>query len=258
MFKKVITILIFLFVGIINGLPPGLKTIEVQSSKSDSAPTQPEVITIERLEALLRRASEIFKPSYTQRVDTPTADIHQVAVPIQFMQPPANQPYNFYLPLFDYDESDVQHTKLDEKSRKMEHFTPPPLPKNGQTQENYYDVKPKKSAPKKFNASAKHINIKWLNGYEKQLSSPNNKESVNVPKDVYLINDERNRINFDDTFFAVDMKVPDRTNKLDKSSAEIEYHNSDDYANQGEEEDLIAAAALQIPLITQFTNLRRY
>lgn len=242
--------------GLINGLPPGRKPTEKQNSHNEAALVEPEVITIERLEELLRRASEIFKPSKTARAETPTADIQQVAVPIQFMQPPPNQPYNFYLPLFDYDESDGQHTKLDEKSRKMEHFTPPPLPKNGETQENYYDIKPKKSAPKKFNASTKHINIKWLNGYEKQLSSPNNKQSVNVPKDVYLINDERNRINFDDTFFAVDMKVPDRTNKLDKTSEEVD-NQQDDYANQGEE-DLIAAAALQIPLITQFTNLRRY
>ncbi|KNC29261.1 hypothetical protein FF38_02435 [Lucilia cuprina] len=256
MFKKVITILIFLFVGIINGLPPGVKPTENKKSHNEGPFIQPEVITIERLEALLRKASEIFKPTNLQRSDAPTAEIQQVAVPIQFMQPPANQPFNFYLPLFDYDESDAQHTKLDEKSRKMEHFTPPPLPKEGESQENFYDVKPKKALPKKFNSSAKHINIKWLNAYEKQLSSPSNKQSVNVPKDVYLINDERNRINFDDTFFAVDMKVPDRTNKLDKSATEIENQN-DDYNSQGEE-DLIAAAALQIPLITQFTNLRRF
>lgn len=247
--------MIFLFVGLINGLPPGIKTTNDAKSSSEGSPVQPEVITIERLEALLRRATEIFKPKL-QRPNIPTADIQQVAVPIEFMQPPANQPYNFYLPLFDYDESDNQRTKLDEKSRKMEYFTPPPLPKDGQNEENFYDVKPKKLLPKKFNSSAKHINIKWLNAYEKQLSSPSNKEFVNVPKDVYLLNDERNRINFDDTFFAVDMKVPDRTNKLDKLQSKTENQN-DDYSSQGEE-DLIAAAALELPLITQFTNLRRY
>lgn len=247
--------MIFLFVGVINGLPPGIKTTNDAKPSSEESSVQPEVITIERLETLLRRASEIFKPKL-QRSDTPTADIQQVAVPIQFMQPPANQPYNFYLPLFDYDENDAQRTKLDEKSRKMEHFTPPPLPKDGQNQENFYEVKPKKLLPKKFNSSAKHINIKWLNAYEKQLSSPSNKELVNVPKNLYLLNDERSRINFDDTFFGVDMKVPDRPNKLDKSPSEMENQN-DDYSSQGEE-DLIAAAALEIPLITQLTNLSRY
>lgn len=242
---------------LIDGLPPGLKAnVDQRKSSSEAPQIQPEVITIERLEALLRRASEIFKPSNLQRSDTAIADVQQVAVPIQFMQPPANQPYNFYLPLYDFDDGNAQRAKLDEKSKNMEKFTPPPLPKEGQKSENYYDVKPKKIAPKKFNASAKHINIKWLNTYEKELSSPSNKHSVNIPKDVYLLNDERNRINFDDSFFAVDMKVPDRTNKLDKAQAEIENRN-EDYSSQGEE-DLIAAAALQIPLITRFTNLRRY
>lgn len=243
--------------ALIHGLPPGLKVHLDQKSNNDGSLIQPEVITIERLEALLRKASEIFKPLDLQRSDTAVADVHQVAVPIQFMQPPANQPYNFYLPLYDYDDANAQRNKLDEKSKNMEKFTPPPVPKEGQKSENFYDVKPKKSAPKKFSPSAKHINIKWLNTYEKELSSPSNKQSVNIPKDVYLLNDERNRINFDDSFFAVDMKVPDRTNKLDNKAQLDTDNQNEDYSSQGEE-DLIAAAALQIPLITRFTNLRRY
>lgn len=244
-----------IYVGILHALPPpankNTETLK-QIPVGDLHLLHPHIITIDRLEALLRRASEIFKPVPVKPNDSPSLDTERLTVPIQYMQPP-NQPYNFYLPLFDYDEDS---TKLDDKARKMENFTPPPKPKDGQNIANFYDIKPKKS-PKKFNAATKHINIKWLNNYEKQLSSPNNKQSVNIPKDVYLMNDERNRINFDDSFFAVDMKVPDRANKLDKQPNESESgQQNEDYLNQGEE-DLIAAAALQIPLIRDLASSRR-
>ncbi|TMW45156.1 hypothetical protein DOY81_009758, partial [Sarcophaga bullata] len=78
MFQKVFqTILIFLFVALINGLPPGLKAHLDHKTNNDGSLIQPEVITIERLEALLRRASEIFKPSNLQRSDTAIVDVPQ-------------------------------------------------------------------------------------------------------------------------------------------------------------------------------------
>ncbi|XP_073812093.1 uncharacterized protein [Musca autumnalis] len=259
---KVVFVFFIAYVGISEGTPPPPSRNNKNPHPSeDIHPMHSHMITIERLEALLRRASEIFKPHLDARqIDLPSSESQQVAVPMQYMQPPS-QPYNFYLPLFDYDESEETHhqlKQLDGKSRKMDTFSPPPKPKDSAAAaKNFYDTKPKKS-PKKFNASNKHINIKWLNNYEKQLSSPGNKQSMQVPKDVYLMNDERNRINFDDTFFAVDMKVPDRTNKLDNKSQNdaTEPGQQDDYFNQGEE-DLIAAAAIQIPLIRDFTSLRR-
>lgn len=253
--------------GTLEAKPPPSSTKDSEPGRQSSIventhPVQSHIITIERLEALLRRASEIFKPhldAARHSADLPSSESQQIAVPTQYMQPPS-QPYNFYLPLFDYDEGEDTYSKqLDDKSRSnMGNFTPPPKPKDDNVKtNNYHDVKLKKS-PKKFNAANKHINIKWLNNYEKQLTSPSNKQVVNIPKDVYLLNDERNRINFDDTFFVSDMKVPDRTNKLDKHHSEMAEHspNHDDYLNQGEE-DLIAAAAFQIPLIRDFTSLRR-
>ncbi|XP_061393574.1 uncharacterized protein LOC133329092 [Musca vetustissima] len=259
MFFKVILVFFMVYVALLEGTPPPPRNNRNNPQTEDIHPMHSHMITIERLEALLRRASEIFKPHLDARqIDLPSSESQQVAVPMQYMQPPS-QPYNFYLPLYDYDESDETHQvkQHDGKSRKMDTFSPPPKPKDSDAAaKNFYDIKPKKS-PKKFNASNKHINIKWLNNYEKQLSSPGNKQSMQVPKDVYLMNDERNRINFDDTFFAVDMKVPDRTNKLDnKSQNDAEQGQHDDYLNQGEE-DLIAAAAIQIPLIRDFTSLRR-
>ncbi|XP_058976393.1 uncharacterized protein LOC131801596 [Musca domestica] len=258
MFFKVFLVFFIAYVGILEGTPPPSRSNK-NPQKEDLHPMHSHMITIERLEALLRRASEIFKPHLdAKQIDLPSSESQQVAVPMQYMQPPS-QPYNFYLPLFDYDDSEETHQvkQLDGKSRKMDMFSPPPKPKDSDSvAKNFYDTKPKKS-PKKFNAANKHINIKWLNNYEKQLSSPGNKQAMQVPKDVYLMNDERNRINFDDTFFAVDMKVPDRTNKLDnKPQNDAEHGQHEDYLNQGEE-DLIAAAAIQIPLITDFTSLRR-
>ncbi|XP_013106459.2 uncharacterized protein LOC106086366 [Stomoxys calcitrans] len=254
MLSRVLIVFLIAYVAILEGSPPVAASERGKSSDLvNHEELQSQIITIERLEALLRKAGEIFKPHlgaahYTE--DLPSAESQQVAVPLQFLQPP-NQPYNFYLPLFEYDESTDDHTqKLDDKNRHMEKFTPPPKPKDGAVADNFYDVKPRKS-PKKFNADNKLINIKWYNNYEKQLTSPNSHKSVNIPKDQYLLNDERNRINFDDSFFAVDMKVPERNNKLEKPHDVETAVDHDDYLNQGEE-DLIAAATFQIPLIRTF------
>ncbi|XP_075166689.1 uncharacterized protein LOC142238847 [Haematobia irritans] len=259
MFCKVLIVFLVLYVSILEGSPPPTGRFK-NPPASNHNDLSSHIITIERLEALLRRASEIFKPHLEERHmhDLPSSESQQVAVPLEFMQPPS-QPYNFYLPLFDYDQNiEDTHTKLDDKNRHLEKITPPPKPKDGsgKVANNFYEMKPRKS-PKKFNADNKLINIKWYNNYEKQLTSPHTKQAVNIPKDEYLINDERNRINFDDSFFGVDMKVPDRNNKLEKSNNNDSMDKQNyDYFNQGEE-DLIAAATFQIPLIRSFTASSR-
>ncbi|KAM8714052.1 hypothetical protein ACLKA7_014245 [Drosophila subpalustris] len=172
-------------------------------SAEDGQLLHPHIVTIERLEHLLRRAGEIFGPVARQDEDAQSSASElepQIQLPSQqpqqYMLPPTDQPYNFYLPLFDYVDP-----KLDAKSKRMEKIAPPP--RRLQQEHNYYTDKPKKT-PKKFNSGAKHVNLKWLNTYEKAMGGT-------VPKAVYLEQDERNRINFDDSFFAVDvhMKTPD-------------------------------------------------
>ncbi|KAI8038402.1 uncharacterized protein LOC128254644 [Drosophila gunungcola] len=192
----------------------------------------PHIITIERLENLLRRAGEIFGPaleedSVAEASDQVPEQVQPQLQPQQRMLPPTEQPYNFYLPLFDYVEP-----KLDAKSRMMEKIAPPPQ----RSEHNYYADKPKKK-PKKFNAANKHINLnlKWLNTYEKAMGGPT------APKAMYLEQDERNRINFDDSFFAVDMqvKMPDnQPHKETVAPAELLQHGEEQA-----EEDLMAAPA---------------
>ncbi|TDG51512.1 hypothetical protein AWZ03_001972 [Drosophila navojoa] len=192
----------------------------------------PQIITIERLEHLLRRAGEIFGP-VAQVADSESAgsqlepQVEMQVQPQQYMLPPTDQPYNFYLPLYDYIDP-----KLDAKSRHMEKIAPPP--QRLQQEHNYYADKPKKT-PKKFNAAAKHVNLKWLNTYEKAMGGV-------APKAIYLEQDERNRINFDDSFFAVDMHVKTPDNQPHKESgavpAELLQHGE-----QLAEDDLMAAPA---------------
>ncbi|XP_023162212.2 uncharacterized protein LOC111593579 [Drosophila hydei] len=192
----------------------------------------PQIITIERLENLLRRAGEIFGP-VAQVEDSASAgsqlepQIEMQVQPQQYMLPPTDQPYNFYLPLYDYVDP-----KLDAKSRHMEKIAPPP--QRLQQERNYYADKPKKT-PKKFNAASKHINLKWLNSYEKAMGGA-------PPKALYLEQDERNRINFDDSFFAVDMHVKTPGNQPHQESsavpAELVQHGE-----QLAEDDLMAAPA---------------
>ncbi|CAD7013184.1 unnamed protein product [Ceratitis capitata] len=117
------------------------------------------------------------------------------------------------MPVFDYD-----HGKLDMKSKHLAHIVPPPLPGKGNDHINYYAAKPKK-LPKKFNA-----------GTKQKRTDP----SGQLPKAVYLLNDERNRINFDDLSLEEEHV----------SSANAQ----DEFLNQGEEggeEDLVAAATGQ-------------
>ncbi|EDV36241.1 uncharacterized protein Dana_GF12063 [Drosophila ananassae] len=195
----------------------------------------PHIITIERLENLLRRAGEIFGPALEEdAMAEASSQVHEQVQPqAQFqpqqrMLPPTEQPYNFYLPLFDYVEP-----KLDAKSRMLEKIAPPPLERK--LEHNYYADKPKKK-PKKFNAATKHINLnlKWLNTYEKAMGG------TTPPKAIYLEQDERNRINFDDSFFAVDMqvKMPDNQPHKDPPRAELLQHGEEQA-----EEDLMAAPA---------------
>ncbi|XP_017115392.1 uncharacterized protein LOC108137946 [Drosophila elegans] len=197
----------------------------------------PHIITIERLENLLRRAGEIFGPaleedSMAEASDQVPEQVQPQLQPQQRMLPPTEQPYNFYLPLFDYVEP-----KLDAKSRMMEKIAPPPQ----RSEHNYYADKPKKK-PKKFNAANKHINLnlKWLNTYEKAMGGPS------APKAMYLEQDERNRINFDDSFFAVDMQVKMPDNQPHKETvvpAELLQHGEEQA-----EEDLMAAPAQMAPV----------
>ncbi|KAH8271629.1 hypothetical protein KR018_011756, partial [Drosophila ironensis] len=189
----------------------------------------PHIITIERLENLLRRAGEIFGPALEEdAMAEASSQVEEQVQPQQRMLPPTEQPYNFYLPLFDYVEP-----KLDAKSRRLEKIAPPPLEQ--QVAHNYYADKPKKK-PKKFNAAAKHINLnlKWLNTYEKAMGG------TTPPKAIYLEQDERNRINFDDSFFAVDMqvKMPDNQPHKDSPPSELLQHGEEQA-----EEDLMAAPA---------------
>ncbi|KAH8401956.1 hypothetical protein KR009_008928, partial [Drosophila setifemur] len=196
----------------------------------------PHIITIERLENLLRRAGEIFGPALEEDAMAEASSQveehvqpHLQLQPQQRLLPPTEQPYNFYLPLFDYVEP-----KLDAKSRMLEKIAPPPLPAH-KVEHNYYADKPNKK-PKKFNAATKHINLnlKWLNTYEKAMGGGT------PPKAMYLEQDERNRINFDDSFFAVDMqvKMPDNQPHKDPSPAELLQHGEEQA-----EEDLMAAPA---------------
>ncbi|SPP74210.1 Hypothetical predicted protein [Drosophila guanche] len=188
----------------------------------------PHIITLERLENLLRRAGEIFAPAIAEdSMSEGSSHVEQQAQPQQLLLPPTAQPYNFYLPLFDYVDP-----KLDAKSRLLEKIAPPPQPLK--QEHNYYADKPKKK-PKKFNAASKHINLnlKWLNTYEKAMGGE-------TPKALYLEQDERNRINFDDSFFAADMqvKMPDNQPHQEAGPAELLQHGEEQA-----EEDLMAAPA---------------
>ncbi|XP_030388568.1 uncharacterized protein LOC115634800 [Scaptodrosophila lebanonensis] len=184
----------------------------------------PHIITIERLENLLRRAGEIFA-SGPENGAVALVSQQEQTQPKEHMLPPTDQPYNFYLPLFDYVDP-----KLDAKSRHMEKIVPPPHP--SQQEQNFYAAKPKKT-PKKFNAAAKHVNLKWLNTYEKAMGGA-------APKAIYLEQDERNRINFDDSFFAVDMqvKIPDNQPHREQLSSGLLQHGE-----EFPDEDLMAAPA---------------
>ncbi|XP_037941025.1 uncharacterized protein LOC119673975 [Teleopsis dalmanni] len=207
---------------------------------------QPHFITIESLETLLKHAGEIFRPESYQfeqaKTEHQAEGSDKLHKPHQQMQPPLDQPYSFYLPLYDY-----VNDNLDEKSRNMEKLVPPPLPSDNI---NYYATKPKK-LPKKFNAETKQVNLKWLNKYETEALTDS---SRHLPEGVYVVNDERSRINFDDSFFGEDVAVkfpdnqPHRTLKKTVSKT-----NADGYLNMGEElseEDLLAVPALQFPNVS--------
>ncbi|ALC41603.1 CG13154 [Drosophila busckii] len=181
--------------------------------QQDAPLLQPHVITIERLEQLLRRAGEIFAPMHEDSLSSASEPEPQLA-PHQYMLPPTEQPYNFYLPLFDYEDP-----KMDAKSRRLAKIAPPKL----QQERNYYADKPKKT-PKKFDAAAKHVNLKWLNTYEQAVGGQ-------APKAIYLEQDERNRINFDDSFFAVDMHVKSPDNQHQDDQAEDDLMAAPAHAN---------------------------
>ncbi|KAH8285394.1 hypothetical protein KR054_008590, partial [Drosophila jambulina] len=191
----------------------------------------PHIISIERLEHLLRRAGEIFGPALEEdSMAEASSQVEEQVQPQQRMLPPTEQPYNFYLPLYDYAEP-----KLDEKSRRLEKIAPPPPQK---LEHNYYADKPKKK-PKKFNAATKHINLnlKWLNTYEKAMGG------ATAPKAIYLEQDERNRINFDDSFFAVDMQVKMPDNQPHREGAGSPSAELLQHGEEQAEEDLMAAPA---------------
>ncbi|XP_011188630.2 uncharacterized protein LOC105216056 [Zeugodacus cucurbitae] len=215
---------------------------------------QPHYITLEDFESLLRRAGELFRPNAYLVDDTTTTPSQQnndrkssvtaasVPAPYQQIQSPAVQPFNFYMPLFEF-----QHSKSDMKSKHMQFIAPPPVPSKAANTINYYATKPKK-LPKKFNADTKQVNLKWLNTFEKEALSD---ASGQLPKAVYMLNDERNRINFDDSFFGVDMqvKIPNNQPHKEDHSYSAGARGQDEFLNQGEdggEDDLVAAAAGQL------------
>lgn len=215
---------------------------------------QPHYITLEDFESLLRRAGELFRPNAYFVDDTTTTSSHQneesksaitptsVSAPYQQIQSPAVQPLNFYMPLFQ-----SQHSKLDMKSKHLEHIAPPPAPGKGADLINYYATKPRK-LPKKFNAGAKQVNLKWLNTFEKEALTDANGQ---LPKAVYLLNDERNRINFDDSFFGIDMqvKIPNNQPHKEDHTYSTGVRVQDEFLNQGQdggEDDLVASAAGQL------------
>ncbi|EDW72293.1 uncharacterized protein Dwil_GK20852 [Drosophila willistoni] len=232
-------LMLILMLGICSSLAAPMRTERSPRSlrHDDVQLLHPHIITIERLEHLLRQAGEIFGASPGAGgpgdSDAMASEVNeqwhvlpqgQQQQPQQRLLPPTEQPYNFYLPLFEHIEP-----KLDAKSRRMEKFAPPPLPSQQPDTHNYYADKPKKQ-PKKFKAGAKHINLnlKWLNTYEKAMDGVG--MAAGPPKAMYLEQDERNRINFDDSFFAVDMQVkpvPD----------------NDDLSGGAYEDDLMAAPA---------------
>uniref|UniRef100_A0A034VAS7 Uncharacterized protein n=1 Tax=Bactrocera dorsalis TaxID=27457 RepID=A0A034VAS7_BACDO len=229
-------------------------TITPKYSAEDLQLMQPHYITLEDFESLLRRAGELFRPNAYLVDDTTTKSSHHkheikpavtpasVAAPYQQIQSPAVQPFNFYMPLFEY-----EHGKLDMKSKQMEYIVPPPAPSKGADPINYYAAKPKK-LPKKFNAGTKQVNLKWLNTFEKEALTDANGQ---LPKAVYLVNDERNRINFDDSFFGVDMqvKIPNNQPHKEDHTHSAGARPQEEFLNQGEdggEDDLMAAAAGQL------------
>ncbi|KAL9912273.1 uncharacterized protein ACN427_001548 isoform 2-T4 [Glossina fuscipes fuscipes] len=205
----------------------------------------PQLISIEHLQALLQRATQLFQPVRVQQTESLANSDQQINVPPQYMQPPSSNPYNFYMPLYEHDGEDkILNNKLDERSRKLQKLIPPSAAIIIQQDflKSNYATKAKKS-PKKFDSHLKHINVKWLNSYEKQFSSPDNKKAMTVPKAVYLINDERNRINFDDSFFSANMTVKETDNKMKKAKS--------DQLNQSHqlEEDSFVASKFQLPVI---------
>lgn len=229
-------------------------TITPKYSAEDLQLMQPHYITLEDFESLLRRAGELFRPNayLVDDITTTSAQQHHetkpavtpasVSAPYQQIQAPTVQPFNFYMPLFEY-----EHGKLDMKSKQMEYIVPPPAPSKGADPINYYAAKPKK-LPKKFNADTKQVNLKWLNTFEKEALTDVN---GHLPKAVYLVNDERNRINFDDSFFGVDMQVKIPNNQPHKQDPNYSAgaRPQDEFFNQGEdggEDDLMAAAAGQM------------
>lgn len=232
----------------------------MQQIVADVQYVNPQVISIEYFESLLRRAGEIFNPANfqlvalqnvdpteTQQAEQQFQQQQQESLSYQQMQPPTEQPYNFYLPVFQYDDTNID--KLDPKSRKLENFAPPPEPTKAQQSINYYAAKPKK-LPKKFNADTKQVNLNWILDLEKQALTDKNGE---LPKAVYLVNDERNRINFDDTFFGVDMRVAMPDNEPFKKFGSDKTKENNDFLNQGEEvsaeDDLMAAPTAQLSQI---------
>uniref|UniRef100_A0A1A9UFA8 Uncharacterized protein n=1 Tax=Glossina austeni TaxID=7395 RepID=A0A1A9UFA8_GLOAU len=205
----------------------------------------PQLVSIEHLQALLQRATQLFQPVRFHQTEPLANSDQQINVPQQYMQPPSSNPYSFYMPLYEHDNEDkILNTKLDERSRKLQKLIPPSAAIIIQQDfaKSNYATKAKKS-PKKFDSNLKHINVKWLNSYEKQFSSPDNKKAMTVPKAVYLLNDERNRINFDDSFFGVNTTVKEIDNKMKKGSP--------DQLNQGHqlEEDLLATSTFQLAKI---------
>ncbi|XP_067634205.1 uncharacterized protein [Eurosta solidaginis] len=270
--------LLFLFTTIVVAVPTKLSERQQSPTVARSAATtttnarvtvtpnypiedmqlmQPHFITLEDFESLLRRAGELFRPNNSYLVDdnvAATSTVQQkntslidktrgTTTPYRQIQTPAIQPLNFYMPLFEQ-----ENLKLDAKSKRMEHIAPPPAPTTGDDQTNYYAAKPKK-LPKKFYANTKQVNLKWLNAFENEALTNSN---GHLPNAVYLLHDEHSRINFDDSFFGVDMQVKIPNNQPHReehsSSSRGTHAQEDEFLNQGEEvgEDLMASAARQM------------
>lgn len=154
----------------ISTLDNETKPSAVQLSKysGDVLPKHyPHIITIERLETLLRQVGEIFPKDSNVSFTSPSTFNEQNPLETELnqeMQPPINEPYNFYLPQYEHDldlHAIPHQAKLDSTSRKLVKIIPPPLLlSKGYSVGRYYNLKTKK-IPKKFDGTLKNINYKW-------------------------------------------------------------------------------------------------
>lgn len=249
--------------GITTTIIPVSTSASERTAPSNVLPKlYPHMITIERLGTLLRQATDLFQPEVNQN------PIQKE--PNQQMQPPSDEPYNFYLPQYEHDHDlidGLHQTKLDSRSRKLERIIPPPLlMQNSNALNGYYNLKSKK-LPKKYDGSIKSINYKWPMMSEEIISSGSDnggRETGNIPpiqissitnkgnpyqhgnilkkfnhppltsldeqQAIYMLggsdlhHHHTHDTHYDDSFFAMDMGVPQQNDNRMESANRL--HNT--------------------------------